>query len=106
MPTIPTPVTTPIGPALVYELDNGEVLAFPKDEHLFCYIWDSMEAAQMPGPRAPWALLFDGRRWVPWVVFDQTGPWAPAGDELCAEPQGTDQLLQQMTALVYPRVKG
>lgn len=106
MPIIPSAVATPIGPALMYNLDHGEVLAFRRGEHLFCYIWDQMEAAQMPGPRAPWALLFDGRRWVPWAVFDEVGPWAPSGDELAADPQGTDKMLEAMTALVYPRVKG
>lgn len=52
-----------------------------EDRTWFVYARDALELSGQPSQRAPWALLYDGGRWNPFVVVDDAGTWTPSGAE-------------------------
>ena len=55
------------------------------------FVWsrDPIEVTGVPYPRAPWAKLALGSRWVPTLIIDNVGRWNPDGSEATLDPAST-----------------
>lgn len=73
-----------------------------EDRTWFIYARDALELSGQPSQRAPWSILYQGGRYNPFLVKDDSGVWTPYG----AEPNYGDVSVQALSHFFFEWEKG